>query len=255
MITITSDTHQEKIKIAEEEIVLNGPPSNLQGHIKFMNHENDMLRVKTLALENDTKEQKINSKDFLRLSFRLHPGEHKLQSISHELPSTTPPGTYENYLMLGDKRHKVKMIVQPTIEIQIYPEEFTFQGTAPCTEHLAVLNFTNLGNVPFQIPNLKHAAALDMDLLCRAFGQGFRENDKGDLMATLDDVTKNLKRNLPDWVIISIDEFEEIVQPGESQLLHVHFTMPENSEAKRDYDGTFRFWDKEISVRIKSHTI
>ena len=145
------------------------------------------------------------------------------------------------------------MVVQPTIAISVYPDEFTFQGTAPGTNHVAVITLTNHGNMPFQVPELKHAAVLDMDLLCRAFGKGFRERGKDDLISTLDEVARNIKNNLTDWVSISVDESGVEVQPGNSILLHVNFTIPKNAETRRDYEGNFRFWDKDLSVLIKSH--
>ncbi|QAA82691.1 hypothetical protein EI546_13610 [Aequorivita sp. H23M31] len=254
MKTVTSHSHQEKIGIKEKEIVLNGPPNNLQGNIQFVNLEEDPLRVKTLALVDENQEHlKDGTKDFLHFSFRLRPGEQKSETVFHQLPAHTPPGVYENYISLGENMHKVKMIVQPAIEIEVFPQYFTFQDTTPGTTHIAVITLTNKGNMPFQVPELKHAALLDMDLLCRAFGKGFRERDKDDLMSTLDEVTRNLKENLTNWVSISIDERDQIVEPGDSLLLHVNFTVPQNADARRDYDGNFRFWDKEISVVIKSH--
>lgn len=254
MKVVTADAHQEKINIMAKEIVLNGPPSSLQGNIQFENRQNDPLRVKTLALVDKNKKRiQDGGRDFLQFSFRLRPGEQKLETVYHQLPSTTPPGTYESNIMVGEEMHKVKMIVQPSIDIDVYPNQFTFQDTSPGTTHVAIITLTNKGNMPFEVPELKHAAALDMDLLCRAFGQGFREKGKDDLMSTLDEVTRNLKANLTDWASISVDEHSQIVQPGESLLLHINFTLPKNAESRRDYDGNFRFWDKEISVVIKSH--
>ena len=254
MKTVTSASHQEKIKIMDKEIVLNGPPSDLHGNIHFVNHEKEPLRIKTIGLLNEKRKKTENGgRDFMNFSFRLQPGEQKMEAVNHQLPFTTPPGTYESYVELGGQRHKVKMVLQPTIDIEIFPDEFTFQGTSPGTTHVATITLANKGNMPFQVPELKHAAVLDMDLLCRAFGTGFREKGKDDLMSTLDEVTRNLKDNLTDWVSISVDEKGQILQPGESMLIHVNFELPKNAGPKRDYEGNFRFWDQDISVNIKSH--
>lgn len=254
MITVTSQNQHQRLGILEEEIILNGPPSDLQGSIQFINRESDPIRIKNLAFEDDGKRalQSVRQ-NMLHFAFRLHPGEQKRETVSYQLPSTTPPGTYENYIILGKKKHKLKMIVQPTIDVELFPTHFTFQGTAPGTTHVAILTCTNSGNLPFQVPNLKFAAALDMDLICRAFGKGFRERGEDDLEATLNKVTKNIKDNLTDWMEISVDECGHIVQPGDSILLHINFTIPKNASYKRDYEGNFRFWDEEISVVIKSH--
>src|SRR5690606_3075959 len=140
MITVTANAHNEKLKIVEKEIILNGPPSNLQGNIQFVNRENDPLRIKTLRLLDKNKKQlKAGSADLLKFSLRLRPGEQQRETIYHPLPSNTPPGTYENYLMLGKKQHKVNMIVQPTIDIGVSPSQFTFQGPSPNAVHVAVI--------------------------------------------------------------------------------------------------------------------
>lgn len=255
MITITSEKSQDKLKIVEKEIILNGSPDNLMGHVQFLNKQKDVLRIKSLALiENDSKTASMNTAQVMRVALRLNPGEQKLTTINHVLPSTTPPGTYENYMMLGNQRHKVKMIVQPTLEIDIQPDTFTFLGSAPGKKHTAVLTLTNTGNIPFQVPVLKHGALLDMDILCRAFGMGFREKGVDSLMSTLDEVSKNIKKHLLDWASISVDEVGQIVQPGDSLILHINVSIPKNANSKNDYDGNFRLWNKEITVVIKSHT-
>ncbi len=255
MITITSETSQEKIKIVEKEIILNGSPGDLRGYVQFVNKEKEVLRIKSLALVDKNKKRFSNKgADFIRVAIRLNPGEERLTAIDHELPSTTPPGTYENYMMLGKQMHKVKMIVQPTLDIEIYPNKFTFLDSSPGKKHTAVLTLTNTGNIPFQVPVLKHGALLDMDLLCRAFGIGFREKGVDGLMSTLDEVSKNIKTHLIDWISISVDEFGQIVQPGDCLVLHVNFIIPKNADPKNDYDGSFRLWNKEISIVIKSHT-
>ncbi len=254
MITVTSEAAHDKLNIVDKEIILNGPPSDLQGHILFENKHEEILRIKSLSIVDKNKKQiPDRGRSSLRLSCRIHPGEQKLQTVSHELPATTPPGTYDSFLMMGKKLLKIKMVVQPTIDIHLQPTHFTLQDSAPGKKHTAVLTLTNIGNLPFQIPDLKHAGSLDMDMYCRAFGFGFRKNGSEGLMQTLDEVTENIKENLADWADLSIDEYGKIVEPGESSILTLHIENPRNSDPKRDYAIDLRFWDKEISFVIKSH--
>jgi hypothetical protein len=254
MITVTSEASHDKINIIDEEIILNGPPSDLQGHILFENKQDDMLRVKTLALVDKNKKRVADQgRSSIRMACRIRPGEQKLQTISHQLPVTTPPGTYESFLMVGKKLRKVKMVVQPSIDITINPTDFTLQDSAPGKKHTVVLTLTNMGNLPFQIPDLKHAGSLDMDMFCRAFGFGFRKNGGDGFMQSMDEVTQNIKDNLADWADVSLDEYGKIVKPGESTMLTLHLVLPRNSDPKRDYAIDLRFWDQEISFVIKSH--
>ncbi len=254
MITVTSDSFHEKVRVLDEEIILNGPPSDLQGNIHFDNTQEESLRVKGLALVDKNKKRVgFKGRDSIQLYCKLQPGEKKLQNIYHNLPADTPPGTYESFLMVGDEMRKVKMIVQPNIEIEIQPSFFTFNDTTPCTTHIAVLTLTNTGNLPFQIPDLKHAATLDMDMICRAFGVGFREKKAVGLMETLDEVTQNLKKHLTEWADISIRESGQVVIPGNNLLMHLHITLPDGADARMDYSGSIRFWDHDIGFIIKSH--
>jgi hypothetical protein len=93
-----------------------------------------------------------------------------------------------------------------------------------------------------------------MDLMCRAFNFGLREKSSESIQSTFDEITKNIKSNFIDWVSISVKEQDQILQPGESMLINILFTVPTNADSKRDYEGNFRMWDKVISIVIKSHT-
>ncbi|NOQ73881.1 MAG: hypothetical protein GQ574_17875 [Crocinitomix sp.] len=251
MIRITADAHQEKINILDKEIILNGPPNRLKGRIQFASKHTETVRIKSLGLADKKTKGVVN--DVMRVSLRLNPGEQASKQIDHQLPINTPPGTYQKYITIGETTFPVKMIVQPLIDVRLSHSDFTFQGTAPGTIHTVQFMLENRGNMPFCIPTLKHAAMLDMDLMCRAFGTGFRETKVEGFEKTMDMVAENVKANMVDWVSIKLKEAGQTLESGASQLLTVLFTIPENADAKKDYDGEFRFWDQGISVAIKSH--
>jgi hypothetical protein len=251
MITITADAHQEKVTILDKEIILNGPPNHLTGRIQFVNRQKDTLRLKSIGLTD--KKAKGVTNDSLRVLLKLKPGEQAIQHVSHQLPLETPPGTYQKYIAIGEVKIPMQLIVQSVVDVTLSHTDFTFQGTEPGTVHTVQTMLENLGNLPFCIPTLKHAAMLDMDLMCRAFGTGFRESKVEGFEKTMDVVAENVKANMVDWVSIKLEEAGQMLEPGASLLLNVLFTIPENADAKKDYDGEFRFWDHGISVSIKSH--
>ncbi|NVK64646.1 MAG: hypothetical protein HWE22_08670 [Flavobacteriales bacterium] len=253
MITITADANQEKLSILDKEIILNGPPSHLQGKIQFANRQEETLRVKSIGLTD--KATKGEAKEILQLFFRLRPGEEAVKRVRHNLPIATAPGTYQKYISVGDNRLPVKVIVQPSIKISLSPSRFSFQGTAPGTIHKITLTLENLGNLPFKIPALRHASMLDMDLMCRAFGTGFRSVKDEGVLSTLDVVTENIKSNMVDWVSIKLKEAGQTIEPGARQLLNIRFTVPKNADKNRDYSGNFRFWNREVAIEIKSHVV
>lgn len=253
MLRVTSDAFHEKLNTDNEELILNGPPSDLRGHISLHNASEDALSVKTLKVKHAKEQENIlGDSSHLRIGTRLKPGEKKLETITHELPLQTPPGVYESNLIIGGKERKIKMIVQPNIQVNINPYHFSFIGAEPNKKHTAQITITNVGNMLFTIPDVKHVAALDMDLICRALGFALRSKGGEGYEATLDELAKNVHRYLPDWAAAHIEEAGQSLEPGATKIIHLNITMPKNTDAGKDYTGSMRFWNKEISYEVKS---
>lgn len=254
MITITAIAFHEKLHIGEEEIILNGPPSFLSGNIFISNQNSERLFIRELPL---SQSPGGNNLSYLPAGFKfrtsLLPGESKVHRITHKVPSTTPPGTYESIINVGGKEKKIKLVVQPNIEIDINPLNIHFTGVIPGESYYSQLSFTNTGNMPFKIPDIKHSNTFDEDYLCRATSLAMREKGGEGFMATMDQLTKNIHDQLADWTIVKLDESGRTLQPGDSIQLHLTLTLPKNVDATKDYFGTMRLWNKMLSYNIKSH--
>ncbi|MEP6465278.1 MAG: hypothetical protein ABJB05_03190 [Parafilimonas sp.] len=253
MLKVTADAFHEKLNTDNEEIILNGPPSNLRGHIFLRNASDEQLSVKTLSVVHNEKNI-LGDSSTLRIGSRLKPGEEKMESIWHELPPQTPPGTYESKLVIGGTERKIKMIVQPHMHVSIHPVNFSFIGSEPGKTHTAQITITNTGNLPFQIPDVKHIAALDMDLICRAVGVALRGKGGEGYISTMDEIAKNVNRNLPDWASAHIEENGQTLAAGATMIVHLNITLPNNTDSSRDYNGNMRFWNKQITYEIKSQS-
>jgi hypothetical protein len=256
MLRISSGAFHEKLTAGKEDIILNGPPGDLRGHIFISNKNADTVKVKSLPIMHGKKfSGNMDTDNILRLSCRLNPGEEKIVELWHQLHPLTAPGTYESTLLVGGEKRKVTMVVQQQIEIDIQPASFTFLGTEPGKTHTAECTLTNLGNIPFQVPDVKHVAAVDMDMLCRAFGVAMRKSGGEGYEQMLNEASKNIQSNLPDWAKANVAESGTILQPGEKILLHISITLPKDSNAQIDYSGNMRIWDKDLSYSIKSHIL
>jgi hypothetical protein len=253
MVRVTSGAFHEKLSAGNDEIILNGPPGDLRGHILISNRNNDTLKVKSLPLSQDQKlrDSKTGDVAALNLSCRLNPGEEKMVEVWHQVNANTAPGVYENTIMVGGEKRNVKIIVQGVIDIDVHPRHFMFTGSNPGTVHTAILTLVNLGNIPFQVPEVKHVAALDMDFLCRAFGVGMRSGG-ATAMEALDQVAKNMQAHLPDWASAEVKENGAVVDSGGKMLVHINITMPKNSDPKKDYAGNIRLWDQDLSYSVKA---
>ncbi len=241
------------VSVRNEEIILNGPPSDLRGSIKLVNEESIPVKVRSFAMRHG--EGIKENESALRVSCRLQAGEEKINSISHSISSSTPPGTYSSKMLVQGKEKIVKLVVQPSVNIEIYPSQFTFQDTSPGKKHLASFTLSNVGNMPFQIPGIKHVAPLDMDMLCGAFGFAFRQHGDKGFNKVMDEVTHNIYSNFIDWASTKVKEQGQVMEPGGIMLVNLEINMPKNADASKDYEGNIRFWDKEIRFEIKSHVV
>jgi hypothetical protein len=254
MLKVTTEAFHEKLKAGNDDVILNGPPNKLRGHVYLNNPQDETLSVKTLSLvHNEQQRSLLGEKSVLRISTRLKPGESKMEPVTHELPLYTPPGTYESKMLIGGIEKTVKMIVQPNISISITPTYFTFLGTQPGTTHKAVITLVNTGNIVFKVPDVKHIAALDMDLVCRALGVAVREKGAEGYESLLNKISSNINEHIPDWASCYIEENGAELAPAATMLLHLNITLPRNTDAAKDYAGNLRFWDKDIAYVVKSH--
>jgi hypothetical protein len=252
MITVTANAFHEKLHIREDEIVLIGPPSALAGNVFLSNKAEETLFIRGLPMS-PAQNDRSGTPETLKMTTALQAGEERVHRISHKLPRTTPPGVYERSIRVGDIEKKLKLVVQPSIDIDIHPADLYFSGVVPGDSYYAEMSLTNKGNMPFKIPDVKHVTTLDADYLCRATSLAMREKGKEGFNAMMDELTRNIHRDMADWAIFKLEESGREVAPGESLLLHVTLTLPKNVDRGRDYSGTVRIWDHMVSYHIKSH--
>jgi hypothetical protein len=256
MKMLASDIVHEKLHISEDVVVLNGPPSSMTGHIFLSNNDTETLFIKELALSNEGAQKgksfAKSKPETIQFITSLFPGEERNHFIRHQLPQSTAPGIYENTIELAGKKRKVKFIVQQQMDIHLSPLELHFSEVIPGKSYTAILTITNIGNVPFPIPDIKHVTTLDIDYLCRATSMAMRTKGGEGFTSMMDELTKNVYNDMADWTKVTIKEKGKILASGESSELNFSITLPKNVDTNKDYFGTIRFWNKTISYSFKS---
>ncbi len=249
MLTVSCEGEREKIQCVEDEIILSGPPAALTGFITFQNNFDEDVFIKDLPLKHKSKQPGL-ARQSIEINALLSPGEMKSHFTSFAASPNTPPGTYQSTIEMGGKTRKFSMIVQENMEIVLIPNQVTFMGIAPGLIHKKEVLMVNKGNVPVMVPNIKHNTTLDMDLICRNLTLAIRDTgDKGS-DATLDAFVKGLKKDIAGWVETSIREAGQVVNPGETKLLHITFKLPKDINDQRLYEGEIRILDQELDYRI-----
>lgn len=248
----TSRSH-DKLLIDDDEIVINGPPSLMRGHVSISNPESEPLSIEELPLSQAKSGKTISPlMNSFRFPVSLLSGEKRIQRIKQKLPLDTPPGEYVSTLHVGGKTKTLRLIVQPVININLHPVRFHFCGVKPGKTYSSQLTLTNVGNMPFKIPSIKHNTTLDEDYLCRAMSQAIRKKGSEGFTAAMDELIKNISHEMPDWLEVKIEESGKTVEPGKSIQLHVNLTLPKDVDSNKDYFGSIRIWKKNISYHIKS---
>lgn len=254
MITVTANEFHEKLNIGEDEVVLNGPPAFMTGNVLLSNNDEDTLFIRDLPLAQSNEGNNLpKTPSSFKFLTSLRPGEERSHKITYQLPGSTPPGIYDSTIQVGGQEKRVKMIVQPNIQVEIAPLKIHFQGVEAGKSYSTIITMSNIGNLPFRIPDIKHVNTLDEDYLCRALALAIRENGGEGFKATMDELTRNIHKEMTDWATVKLDESGRVIQPGEIIQLHFTLTLPRNVNPARDYFGDVRIWNKLISFNINSH--
>jgi hypothetical protein len=254
MLTVTAKSFHDRVHIEQEEITLNGPPSFLSGTIGVTNNDSGRIFIRELPLSDSVRGRKMpGMPEHFKLVLSLKAGEKKMHRIRYRAPATTPPGTYESTILAGGKEKKLKLVIQPNIDISIWPLNLHFNGVAPEALFTSQLSFTNSGNVPFKIPEIKHANILDPEYLCRASSLAVRKKGGEGYAATLDEMAANIQKDMAGWAIVRLEETGKIIEPGETIPVHFTLTLPKDANPRKDYFGNIRIWNRDLSFEIKSH--
>ena len=241
MIRVTQKEHHEHISFGENEIILSGPPLSLRGPVILQNSTDEHLFIRELPMKNIK-----NADAVFPVHTTLKPLETRSQNIYYSMDPLTPPGTYEMNLQIGNANKKVKLIVHENLDVQLSPQHIVLEGIEPRIQHIKEILFSNKGNIALTIPAVKHNTLTDMDLICRNLSQAVRANGDEGIEKTLDAFTKGLKKDITDWVDISIKEAGQIVEPGQTILLHLSITLPKDVNKNYHYTGDIRMFDKLI---------
>lgn len=244
----------EVLAAGQKTVVLVGPPDALTGEVVLHNRTDEPVAVREVAVTADKKSAGLLG-DRLRLRSRFEPGARRTVAVSVALPADVAPGEYQERLRIGGKEVPVRLVVQPLRRVDVNPRRLHFVGIEPGLEHRAELTISNRGNVPVQIPNLRHATALDVDTLCKNIVLAIREKGDEGSTATLDAFVRGIQKDMAGWFELSLDEAGEVVKPGASQAIHLTVKLPDDVQANRTYDGSFRLLGRLVSYVVSPAAI
>jgi hypothetical protein len=251
---MTADEAREAhgIEVRQDAVVLCGPPRALRGPVMLANDTDAEVFVQQVPVKTDGKGAAPAplAAPHLMVRARLQPRQVRAHQILLTLDPHTPPGTYESTITVADAEKPVRLIVQPKRVVSITPESLDLTGTEPGTTHQAQVLFANGGNVDVAVPSVRHNTALDMDLICRNVSFAVRDHGGKGMMPMLDALARGVRDDMANWVDIKVAEAGQVVRPGESVLLHVSLSLPDDIKPDRHYRGEVRIYDRLLTYTI-----
>ncbi len=248
---VSADDEASRVSSPKEPIVLTGPPENLVGHIVLRNDSSDHLRVRNLRVVPDPKEKAtLRFAEPLGVGAKLGPETESRHEVSLSLEPTVPPGQYSARLRVGDSERPLEILVHPRHDVRLSPNHLHFIGVEAGRRHEAQLLLVNRGNVPVQVPPVMATTALDVDTVCRNLTWAVRRKGGEGATATLDAFVEGLRNDMAGWLEFKVSEGNEIVESGDSLLLHLTVRLPNDINKDYRYKGSFRLLGRQVGYSV-----
>ena len=163
------------------------------------------------------------------------------------LAKTTPPGTYEGRVKVGDADYPVVAEVEPLPSLQFSPQAIRLEAASGKEEqaHVSVLND---GNVALEIAGAYAFGLFTDEGVELAFASAFRdETAKG--QGRFDRFVEGVAEQHGGFVRVRVAEGSGVIEPGEVRSLGLVFRFPEGLEGGRSYGGALTIQGVSLAVR------
>lgn len=171
-----------------------------------------------------------------------------LSLVRLRLPRTTPPGTYEGTVRVGDKMLPFVAQIEPRPQLRIFPGalKVTASPGAMVDEDLTVIN---VGNVTLDIEAKHTFCIFDGSGIDRAFFIALaEERSKGE--DRINRLLDELSEAHGGLVRVVVERGAGDLAPGESRELHVAFRFSDRLHPGRNYAGVWSMPGARYSVKI-----
>ena len=164
------------------------------------------------------------------------------------LGKTTPPGTYEGRVKVGDAEYPVVAEVEPLPSLQFSPPTIRLE-TASGKEEQAHVSVLNDGNVALEIAGAYSFGLFTDEGVELAFASAFREETARG-QARFDRFVESVADQHGGFVRVRVAEGSGVLEPGDVRSLGLVFRFPEGLEGGRSYGGALTVQGVSLSVRV-----
>lgn len=180
---------------------------------------------------------------------RLRSAAPVVSTLSFRLPKSTPPGSYEGNVELGERRIRVVVDVEPRASLRFIRSRVACRERAGAriTADLALLN---RGNVEVAVPREDTFCVFADDGIARAMYRGLVEED-GDGKQRLDRIMDELAKAHGGLVRVMVTEGSGPLAPEEVRDLTVELHFSHRLVDGHTYRGTWSVSEASLEVEIE----
>jgi hypothetical protein len=232
----------------DEPLVFYGPPDEVRGAIRLHNPSADKVKVYSLALDAaDLRAPDGKPLREVRVSARLRADEQALVPVRVEVDPTTPPGTYQATVQIGEEQRAAAVHIVERIDLRIQPAEIwlTTEGELVFEREFVV---ENAGNVPLRIGPKCLAPLVDSMQVPVSLRRGLEAACKKEAAEVLKDVLCAWSEQQVGNV--SLTREDVTLKPGETRTGKGTFTLPDDLQSFRRYDAQLALYNASLHLSV-----
>jgi hypothetical protein len=239
-----------------QPILLYGIPGRVQGVLTVQNDSEAKLTVRSLPLQAPTlRSQSLGPLQEVRTFSRVYPRQQNLVMVDFPIDPSTPPGTYQGTVQIGDQNHPVQIRISESVEIEINPDSVTLsvQGHRRFEREFVV---TNVGNVPVSVgekwvapvqatEGIESQVVQRLKDICQ---KKYDESPRAREEATVREMLCLLASQQPGPVALTWQNLT--LAPGETQVMKGSIELPDGLQPHRHYFAEIEIFSGGILVDI-----
>lgn len=240
------------IRVADEPIVISGPPDRLQAMLIIENSNAERITLKSMPVDApDLYDTDGDELEQAHIFGRIDAKHQAKVMVEFPIDSSTAAGSYQVFLRIGDENIPATIVVNEQYELDVEPDTVTLHAASQLTFEQD-FTVTNTGNVTLQLGQplivpVEGDGGLQYALrtALQKTGEQLKVN-KGE--ARINDVLRTLADQFPgpahfSWQTTSLE-------PGESKLLRGHLQLPDNLQANHHYSVMVELYSSAMNFDV-----
>jgi hypothetical protein len=246
----------------EKPIFIRGTPDRLQATLQMKNDSESKMTLKSMPIQaSKLRSESREPLNEVRVFGRLYPHQQGKVQIEFPIDPTTPPGTYEGTVQVGEQIQAAQIDIDEYFELDVEPDTVTLHIDKTLKFERDFV-FTNLGNVAITLGNkftvplktgggLEYLLQMGLREVCTGKKhkqydplhdrKGSRKPELSELLCSIADLTAAPARI--SWENVNLES-------GETRVVKGSIELPGNMQPNHRYVAELELYSASIILDI-----